>query len=100
MILLAIADQARHGLGIVEEVEVASGGQVKLGPGTLYGTLQKLVEAGLIRETTEVPDPADDDPRRRYYRIMPRVARALQDEAMRMRSLVDTAVSKNVLEGA
>jgi DNA-binding PadR family transcriptional regulator len=100
MILLAIADQARHGLGIVEEVEVASGGQVKLGPGTLYGTLQKLVEAGLIRETTEVPDPADDDPRRRYYRIMPRGARALQDEATRMRSLVDTAVSKNVLEGA
>lgn len=100
MILLAIADQARHGLGIIEEVESGSGGQVRLGPGTLYGTLQKLVEAGLIKETTEVPDPTDDDPRRRYYRITPRGARALQDEATRMRSLVDTAVNKNVLESA
>ena len=98
-ILLAIADQPRHGLGIVDEVAARTGGQVRLGPGTLYGTLQKLVETGLIRETAEVPDPADDDPRRRYYRITARGSRALQEEANRMRSLVDAAVSKNVLEG-
>lgn len=99
-ILLAIADQPRHGLGIVEEVEARTAGQVRLGPGTLYGTLQKLVDGGLIRETSEVPDPADDDPRRRYYRITARGSRALEEEAQRMRSLVDAAVSKNVLEGA
>jgi DNA-binding PadR family transcriptional regulator len=100
LILLAIADQPRHGLGIIDEVDAGTDGQVKLGPGTLYGTLQKLVEGGLIRETAEAPDPADDDPRRRYYRITAKGARALREEAERMRSLVDAAVGKNVLEGA
>jgi DNA-binding PadR family transcriptional regulator len=100
LILLAIADQPRHGLGIIDEVDAGTDGQVKLGPGTLYGTLQKLVEGGLIRETAEAPDPADDDPRRRYYRITTKGTRALREEAERMRSLVDAAVGKNVLEGA
>jgi DNA-binding PadR family transcriptional regulator len=100
LILLAIADQPRHGLGIIDEVDAGTDGQVKMGPGTLYGTLQKLVEAGLIRETAEAPDPADDDPRRRYYRITAKGTRALREEAERMRSLVDAAVGKNVLEGA
>lgn len=100
LILLAIADQPRHGLGIVDEVDAGTGGQVKLGPGTLYGTLQKLVETGLIRETAQAPDPADDDPRRRYYRITAKGTRALRDEAERMRTLVHAAVGKDVLEGA
>ena len=99
LVLLALADQARHGLGIIEDVEVRTEGKVRLGPGTLYGTLHKLVADGLIRETAQVPDPADDDPRRRYYRITPRGSRALRAEAERMSVLVAAALDKRVLEG-
>lgn len=99
-ILLALADQARHGLGIVEEVEDRTDGGVKLGPGTLYGTLQRLSERGLIRETAEAPDPMDDDPRRRYYGITAQGRRALREEASRLRSLVHAARDKQVLEEA
>jgi DNA-binding PadR family transcriptional regulator len=99
LVLLALADRARHGLGIIEDVEVRTEGAVRLGPGTLYGTLHKLAADGLIRETSEVPDPSDDDSRRRYYRITTRGARALRGEAERMSVLVSAAVNKRVLEG-
>jgi DNA-binding PadR family transcriptional regulator len=97
LVLLSIVDQPRHGLAIVDRVEEVSHGEVRLGPGTLYGTLQKLVAGGLIRETTEAPDPADHDPRRRYYRLTPRGSRALKDETARMRALVRAAVAQDVL---
>jgi DNA-binding PadR family transcriptional regulator len=97
LILLALADQPRHGLAIIDRVDEASGGEVKLGPGTLYGTLQKLVAAGQIRETATPPDPADHDTRRRYYRLTPRGERLLKAEAIRMRSLVRAAVAGQVL---
>jgi len=97
LVLLAVADRARHGLGIIDEVEASTGGKVKLGPGTLYGTIQKVEAEGLIRETTAVPDPADDDPRRRYYRITAAGQRALRREAERMSALVDAALDKRVL---
>ena len=100
LVLLALADRARHGLGIVERVEELSHRDVKMGPGTLYGTLQKLATGGLIRETADAPDPDDDDPRRRYYRITPRGERALKGEAARMRTLVDAAVAGRILGGA
>ena len=100
LVLLAIADQPRHGLGIIDEIDARSEGGVKMGPGTLYGTLQRLVTDGLIRETAEAPDPSDDDPRRRYYRITAKGQRVLREEAARLRLLVDAAVMKNVLEGA
>lgn len=98
LILLALSDRPRHGLGIVDEVEVHTGGVVKLGPGTLYGTLKRLAADGLVAETAEAPDPDDDDPRRRYYRITPAGATALRDEAAHLRTLVDVAVGKDVLE--
>lgn len=97
LVLLSLADQPRHGLAIVDRVEEASGGEVRLGPGTLYGTLQKLVAGGLIRETTEVPDPEDHDSRRRYYKLTPRGQRALKDEAARLRALVRAAVAQDIL---
>ena len=100
VILLALADQTRHGLGIIEDVEDRTGGAVKLGPGTLYGTLQRLADRAMIRETSAAPDPSDDDPRRRYYRILPHGRRALRAEAERMRSLVHAARDKDVLERA
>jgi DNA-binding PadR family transcriptional regulator len=96
LILLALSERPRHGLGIVEEVEDASAGGVRMGPGTLYGSLQKLVQEGLIR-TSDAPDPDDDDPRRRYYRLTPKGERALRVEASRMRALVDAAAKRRVL---
>ena len=97
LILLALADQPRHGLAIIDRVVEASHGEVKLGPGTLYGTLQKLIAGGLIRESPP-PDPDDHDPRRRYYRLTPKGDRELKAEAARMRSLVRAAVDHQVLE--
>jgi DNA-binding PadR family transcriptional regulator len=97
LVLLSLADQPRHGLAIVDRVEEATSGQVKIGPGTLYGTLQKLVTAGLVRETDRPPDPDDHDPRRRYYRLTPKGDRKLKAEAVRMRALVHVAVDHRVL---
>ena len=68
LILVALADEERHGYGIIREVEVLSGGRVKLGPGTLYGALDRLSEEGVIRPTrTEVVNSR----LRRYYAITP-----------------------------
>lgn len=99
LILLALADQPRHGLGIVEEVEARTDGTVRLGPGTLYTMLKRLAQADHVKQTTRAPDPSDDDPRRRYYRITPRGQAALRSEAEHMRQLVSVAAAKHVLEG-
>lgn len=98
LILLALSDRPRHGLGIIEQVEDASRGEVRMGPGTLYGTLQKLAADGLIRETATAPDPDDDDPRRRYYRLTPKGEKALKNEASRLRTLVDAVDRRRILE--
>jgi len=91
LILLALADRPRHGLAIIERVEESSRGEVKMGPGTLYGTLQKLTAAGLIREQRSAPDPDDHDTRRRYYGLTPKGDRSLRSEAAKLRSLVQAA---------
>jgi DNA-binding PadR family transcriptional regulator len=100
LILLALHDGPCHGLGVVDRVERATNGQVKLGPGTLYGTLQTLAADQMIRESGAPEDAVDDDPRRRYYRITPRGERALRAEAARLRVLVDAATASHVLGGA
>src|SRR5450631_1656824 len=66
-ILLALAAEDRHGYGIMQEVTRQSEGQYKLGPGTLYDNLQKLMNQGMVEEA-DAPSP-DDDPRRRYYKL-------------------------------
>ncbi len=99
LILLALSDRPRHGLAIIDRVEETSEGEIRMGPGSLYGTLQKLVAAGMIKELREAPDPNDDDSRRRYYGTTPRGDRALKAEAHRMRTLVDAAVKQNLLGG-
>src|SRR6185295_7177784 len=68
-IMLALADGERHGYGIKREVEFRTGGAMSLGPGTLYGTLHRMLAEGMIEETEERPDPANADVRRRYYRL-------------------------------
>jgi len=95
-ILLAVADQERHGYAIMQEVERITDGAVRMGPGTLYGTIKRMSSAGLIEEIDERPDPKDDDERRRYYRATPLGRRVLEEETARMASLVATARAKRV----
>jgi DNA-binding PadR family transcriptional regulator len=99
-ILLALADGNRHGLGIVREVERRTQGEVRLGPGTLYGSIKKLLAHGHIEEPGRRPRPEDDDPRRRYYRISRSGRKLLEAEAARMDRLVRVAREKEVLKGS
>jgi DNA-binding PadR family transcriptional regulator len=96
-ILLALVDEERHGYGIMQEVGRRSDGRVKLGPGTLYRSLRRLVLDGLIEESDERPVPELDDERRHYYRITPFGLRVATAEALRLAALVRTAESKHLL---
>ena len=98
-ILLALADGERHGYGIMLEVEAMTKGRVEMGPGTLYGTIKRMLKAGLIEESDERPDPELDDERRRYYRLTGFGRRVLAAEAERLSALVDVAQSKRVFGG-
>ncbi len=95
-ILLALAQGERHGYGILKDVLEQTDGDVRLGPGTLYGTLQRLMEAGLVEEVPDIAPEADHDARRRYYRITRAGRRALGADVERMDSLVRTARAKRV----
>lgn len=88
-ILLALAGEDRHGYGIMQEVARQSGGQYKLGPGTLYDNLQKLADQGVVAETSA--RSANDDPRRRYYRLTGRGRNVLAAEVARLEAVVREA---------
>jgi DNA-binding PadR family transcriptional regulator len=90
-ILMALAEEDRHGYAILQDVSVRTRGTVKLGPGTLYRTIQRMLEQGLIEEVRERPAPEDDDERRRYYRITAFGASAARAEAKRLTELVRMA---------
>lgn len=94
-ILLALAAGDRHGYGLMQEVAEASRGEIRLGPGTLYGALRRLLELGLVAESDRRPDP-EDDPRRRYYRITPSGRRALAAGVARHARLVELARAAGV----
>src|ERR1044071_7873781 len=79
-ILLALADEERHGYGIMQDVAWQTNDTLQLGPGTLYGCLKRMLAAGLVEESDERPDPALDDERRRYYRMTEFVARTVRAE--------------------
>ena len=99
-ILLALADHERHGYGIMREVEEKSGGTVRLGPGTLYGAIKRMLSAGLIEESARRPARKDDDQRRRcYYRLTPQGRRIVTEEAQRLAALVRVAAAKRLLTG-
>ena len=93
-ILLTLADGDRHGYSIGKEVEEATNGAIRLGPGTLYGLLKQMVDDGWIAEVRSAPD---DDPRRRNYRLTPRGRRIAQAEAERLADLVRVARSRRLL---
>jgi DNA-binding PadR family transcriptional regulator len=99
-ILLALADRERHGYGIMLEVAERTHQQVRMGPGTLYGTLKRMLEAHLIEECGERIDPDLSDERRRYYRITRQGRRAAVAEAERLHALVRMARAKAVLKNA
>jgi len=96
-ILLALADGERHGYAIMQEIERRSAGAVRLGPGTLYGSIKRMLAAGLIHESEERPADGRDDERRRYYRITTLGRRAATAEARRMERLVTAARAKRLL---
>ena len=96
-ILLALADEERHGYGIMQEVERRTDGQVQLGPGTLYGAIKRLLKNGLIEEIDERPDPELNDERRRYYRLTDFGVGVLSAEAARLDELVRQARAKQLL---
>lgn len=98
-ILLALADGERHGYGIMREVAALSDGRMRLGPGTLYRSIARLLADGLIAETEERPDPALDDERRRYYRLTEPGHRAAAAEAARLDGLVHAARARRLLGG-
>src|SRR2546427_4406755 len=76
-ILVTLADGEAHGYAVMQEVTRRSGGVVRLGPGTLYGAISRLLEDGIIEESEHRPDPEMDDTRRRYYRLTNFGGRAL-----------------------
>jgi DNA-binding PadR family transcriptional regulator len=98
-ILLALADGEKHGYGIMLEVETNTEGQMLMGPGTLYGSIKRMLKAGLIEETDERPDPELDDQRRRYYQLSGLGEQTLRLEAERLVSQVRLARAKNLLAG-
>jgi DNA-binding PadR family transcriptional regulator len=96
-ILLALADGEKHGYGIMKEVSQRSEGSVRMGPGTLYGSIRRMLASGLIEATDERPDPAIDDERRRYYRLTDFGLRVTEAEARRLDQLLQVARTKQVL---
>lgn len=91
-ILLAVGPGELHGYAIMAAVQDMTGGATRLAPGTLYVTIKRLLQAGLIEELDERPDPSLDDQRRRYYRLTPAGRAVVADEVRRMDRL--TAASR------
>ena len=95
-ILLALADGDKHGYAIMKDVENQTAGRLKLGPGTLYGTIKRLLAADLIIEIDERADPELDDERRRYYRLTPHGRKLAWEENQRLAQAVKAARSKRL----
>jgi len=96
-ILLALADRDLHGYEIMREVAERTEGKVRLGPGTLYGSIKRMLNDDWIEELDERPDPELDDERRRYYRLSKFGRRVAVAEAERLAQLVKVARTKKLL---
>jgi DNA-binding PadR family transcriptional regulator len=96
-VLLALADEERHGYGIIREVETRTDGLIRLRSGSLYTLLQRLLDVELIVESDERPAPEQDDERRRYYKVTELGRGVLAAEARRLESAVTEARRKHVL---
>ena len=99
-ILLALADAPRHGYGIIKEIESKSAGAMSPSTGALYLALQRMEDEGLLEESPGRPKEADDDPRRKYYRLTGRGRRLAAAETQRLAELLGVAVQKRLIPGA
>jgi DNA-binding PadR family transcriptional regulator len=96
-IMLVLADGENHGYAIMREVAENTQGKMRLGPGSLYGTIKRMLADGWIEESDERPDPELDDERRRYYRLTGVGRKLVQAEAERLHQLVNIARRKKLL---
>jgi DNA-binding PadR family transcriptional regulator len=92
--MLSLAGEEQHGYGIMQEVLQRTTGKVRLWPATLYGSIKRLIKAGLIEESTARPAPEFDDARRRYYRLTPLGRAVLNAECERLQELVKSIQTK------
>src|SRR6185437_15614292 len=88
-ILIALADRDRHGYSIMQDVAARTEGKVQLSAGTLYSSIRRMLEQGLIEELADSPDPSSSDERRRYYRLTRFGRRAAKAEVERLTALVE-----------
>jgi len=98
-ILMAVAAEDRHGYAIIQDVEARTGGALRLSAGTLYRSIQRMLEQGLLVETQQRPAPEWDDERRRYYRITPFGARVARAETRRLAGLLKMARERGFAPG-
>ena len=96
-IMLVLVDGENHGYAIMREVAEHSGGKMRLGPGSLYGTIKRMLADSWIEELDERPDPQLDDERRRYYRLTGLGRKLVRAEAERLEQLVNIARGKRLL---
>jgi len=98
-ILLSLAECDLHGYGIMRQVEEQTNGRIRLGPGTLYSSIQALVEEGLIEEVNRAPDSTPNAERRRYYRLTSSGRKLARFEAARLADLLRVARARKILRG-
>jgi len=98
-ILVALAEEDRHGYAIMQEVAARTGGAIRLGAGTLYRSVQRMLEQGLIAEVSARPAPELDDERRRYYRITPFGRTVAKAEARRLAQMLKLARASGLAPG-
>jgi DNA-binding PadR family transcriptional regulator len=98
-ILLAVADEDRHGYAIIQDVAARTSGELKLSAGTLYRSIQRMLEQGLLVEPRQRPVPELDDERRRYYRITPFGRIVAEAESRRLAQLVRMARARGFAPG-
>ena len=99
-ILIALADRERHGYSIMQDVAARTDGKVQLSAGTLYSSVRRMLEQGLIEELAESPDPSSTDERRRYYRLTRFGRRVAAAEAGRLTALLKQARATGLVSGA
>jgi DNA-binding PadR family transcriptional regulator len=94
--LLALAGerQGKHGYALAKEVEDVSEGRIRMGPGTLYGSIQRMIDASLIEESSR---RSDEDDRRRFYRLTPFGRKVLELELARLHAVIEIARTKNLI---